>query len=252
MNRYQPVIKAYYKEVVMPKFKFWEVCIVMVSVAALLFSFYLQIQDYTLLSVLNMLIAAVGLKHVMNNDERRKLRQIKSKYEKFCEANSVRPIELSSILAIADARKAWFCMAHRVDSKELIEVAMAMKGHYAAYRELESLNSVTYGKVARLIFWFDTGRLLSLLAIIAALGSVVFLAGVSDVDPILEAFFLDVFPSLVLIAGFLFVGYFALVGLAPVLPAVLGAFDVVRISGRSPVSDRAIRNYIYGLMKASD
>lgn len=252
MNKYQPVIKAYYNEVVTPKFRFWEVCIVLVSIVTILFSFYLQIQDHTLLSMLNMLIAAVGLKHVMNNDERRKLNQIKRKYEKFCAASSASPIKPSSILAFADARKAWFCMAHRVDSKELIEVAMSMKAHYAAYRELESLNGITYGEVARLIFWFDTGRLVSLLAIIAALVSVVLLAGVNNVDPIIEAFFLDVFPRLVLIAGFLFVGYFALVGLAPVLPAVLGAFDVVQVSGNSQVSDRAIRNYIYCLMRASD
>jgi len=252
MNRYQSLVKNYYKELITPKLNIIECIIVIVCLVTLWLSIYLQFRSDTLLSVGVMLIAALGLKHVMENDSRRKRDKIKIKYVRFCQAQGVRPIDPASIKSIEDARKAWFCMAHKVEPKDLLDVAMAMRSHYAVYRELESLQSISYAKAAQLLLWFDTSRLLSFLAIVAALCSVVFLAGVTDVVPIFETFFIEVLPVLFFIDLNLFVAYFLLLVMVPVLPGILGAFDVMQVMGRSAISDRAIRNYIYGLMRASD
>lgn len=252
MNRYQERILRYYKEVVIPAPNSIEILIVLVSGIFFVVSVILQVDDRLIASIFSMIIGFVGLNHVLNNDNRRKVHKIKLDYLAYCRARNARPSLLGLGDSMRDARKIWFCMSHNVDSERLFETARIMREDYSAFKELESARNISFIKTGRLLVWFDNSRLVSLLSIVVALLSVLALVGVEDTDLIVEAFFLDVFPALASFALYFIFGYLILFFMTPIIPAIFGLWAILLVRLFGETTDRSVKRYIYDMMQASD
>ncbi|HBO6068057.1 TPA: hypothetical protein NII17_000345 [Pseudomonas aeruginosa] len=252
MNRYQQRILDYYRGVVIPSPNIIELMIALVSGVFLIFSLKLQMDDHQVASIISMIIGAVGLKHVLDNDCRRKVRRIRAEYSSYCQENGLRPSLLGLRDSMSNAKKIWFCMAHEVEPNRLFETARAIKEDYAAFKELDSIQNLSILKAGRLLLWFDNNRMISLLSIAVALLSVLALIGVDDTDLIVQAFFVDVFPVMISLLLYIVFGYLVLFFITPTIPAALGLLDLFLIRLIGDPTDRSIKKYIYDMMQASD
>lgn len=105
MNRYQQRILDYYRGVVIPSPTIIELMIAVVSGVFFIFSLKLQVDDHQVASIFSMIIGAVGLKHVLDNDGRRKVRRIRAEYSFYCQEKGLRPSLLGLRDSMANAKK---------------------------------------------------------------------------------------------------------------------------------------------------
>lgn len=199
-----------------------------------------------------MIIGSIGLKHVLNNDARRKALRTKISYAAYCRANRLFPSLLGLSDSIEDTKKIWFSMSHDVAPEALFETAKRMKEDYADFKEVDSAQNLSMMKNIRLLFWFDNNRLISLMSIAVALLSVLALVGVKDANLIVQAFFQDVFPVMISCFLFIFFGYLMFFFMTPVISVALSFWDLLLVRMLRDLTDRSINRYIYDMMQASD
>lgn len=229
-----------------------EFLIAAVSVLFFIFAIWLQVEDYFMLGMLSMFIGAVGIRHVLSNDNNRKIRRVKIEYAGYCRSNSVDPALLNADDSLFNMRRMWFCMAHCLAPDMLLDKARTIKSEYDLFKELDSMQNLSTLKTLRLLVFFDNNRLLSLLSIIVALLSVLALVGVDDLDAIVQVFFVDIFPVVLIVYVYIFFAYFSLFAMTSSVPAVLGLWHVLLIRFMGEATDRSVRRYVYDMMSVSD
>lgn len=254
MLKYQAKIKEYYREILIPSYSVYEWMILVVSIAFLIMGAILQGNQYSFLSVVALLPGFYGLNHIVTNDSKRKIRKIFTEYIRYCRVSGIhRNLMIdTSDESLHQAKKIWFCMNHQARPEELYCLARKIKSEWQDYKEIKTSEPITFSKAIKLAFGFDYNRIISLLSIVAALISVVFIMGSSNPEPIFEAFISEVMPVLIGPILYIALAYIMLIFISGFASGFVSFYDLMSMKFNSQPTERATRRYIHDMMWVSD